>query len=731
MYPKKLFIFLAIFFTSHIILAQDFKNIADTTDKIDFSLEDLLTLEVTTASKKAETISQIPSSTFIITRTEIKRYGYKNLLEVFSHIPGLYVVDYKGYLGPSIGVRGYLTQLNTNIIILLNGNPLKSEHYNAFSFNLTDIPVEAIDRIEVVRGPMSVIYGSNAFFGAINIITNDIKFIPHKNHSISYTYGYPNSNQLSYFAYDESDNFKYSFTTGLYDYKGIDEPFNKMISDFNVKSTSFGIFDNNKRSKNYFNKKAFFTNFNGSTNSLSFDLTFNKSFFGQTFSTLFYHPAENKLTFFISSISKKFEFDEKLQIQAKFTYNNFFLYMADNYYSLDTNGFGNENDIYSYGEYFSDNFVFNFDLFYKHSDNLNIQSGLEYNYVFDAGDKTDAPFNPNNYNLINRAGGLDNSQYKRLAFYLQSTYNLTDKLSLIGGFRVEKIMPFDLILHRGAYTAGHQKFTQHFNDKNLHLVSRAAAIYNLDDNNKIKLLYSEAIRFPSLWELRNNIITQKTIKPEKIRSEEINYISLLSKNCAIYINIFANQLDKLLNRTIILTPPYYSYYSNQKYINTFGGEIILTYEPTNKIKSEVSLTYQESKYKNQHYKDIKIEYSPTYLGYFKFTYLFDDIYSANLAVNYVDEMYAQWDDNFKNPANPSLGKIGRYGDKVKSYVLANLNILGSNFYQIGNTKFSFALTITNLFNSEIRYAANSVSAWADKGILAHRRNYLLSTKIYF
>ena len=70
----------------------------------------------------------------------------------------------------SYGVRGFWSKgWNDNVIIMVNGVDQISDYFNDYPLTTIAVPVEAIDKIEVVRGPMSVIYGSGAFFGAINI----------------------------------------------------------------------------------------------------------------------------------------------------------------------------------------------------------------------------------------------------------------------------------------------------------------------------------------------------------------------------------------------------------------------------------------------------------------------------------------------------------------------------------------------------------------------------------
>jgi outer membrane receptor for ferrienterochelin and colicin len=73
-----------------------------------------------------------------------------------------------------LGVRGFWSGVpNDNIIILVNGVHQVNDMWSNYPLHKITVPVEAIDRIEVIRGPMSVVYGNGAFYGVINIFTND------------------------------------------------------------------------------------------------------------------------------------------------------------------------------------------------------------------------------------------------------------------------------------------------------------------------------------------------------------------------------------------------------------------------------------------------------------------------------------------------------------------------------------------------------------------------------
>ena len=132
------------------------------------TLEELLSLEITTAGKKKEKISDIPASVVVVTREDIETYGYQSLEEILRNIPGLYFTD--DYFTQNFGVRGFWTNDPLrNVIILVNDVPQREYVVSSNFLEQINIPPEAIDRIEVIRGPMSVMYGTGAFFGAINI----------------------------------------------------------------------------------------------------------------------------------------------------------------------------------------------------------------------------------------------------------------------------------------------------------------------------------------------------------------------------------------------------------------------------------------------------------------------------------------------------------------------------------------------------------------------------------
>ncbi|MBN2802409.1 MAG: TonB-dependent receptor plug domain-containing protein [Deltaproteobacteria bacterium] len=138
------------------------------------SLEELSEIKVTSASKEKQSQGTVEDSITVITRNQIEECGCTTLEELFMHMPGVFLVD--TYEDLFIGMRG---SIGGSVQFLLNGiprHPVRIKGLTVPERARFNIPVEAIDRIEIVKGPKSVIYGNNAFLGSVNIITNDPEY---------------------------------------------------------------------------------------------------------------------------------------------------------------------------------------------------------------------------------------------------------------------------------------------------------------------------------------------------------------------------------------------------------------------------------------------------------------------------------------------------------------------------------------------------------------------------
>lgn len=148
---------------------------ADTGDLAALSLEQLMDMNVHSvfgASKYEQRVTQAPSSISIVTAEDIRRFGYTNLADVLSGVRGLYVTNDRNYT--YLGVRGFLRpgDYTTRVLVLVDGHRFNDNVYDSGAIGREAmIDVELIDRVEVIRGPSSSVYGSSAFLGVVNVVT--------------------------------------------------------------------------------------------------------------------------------------------------------------------------------------------------------------------------------------------------------------------------------------------------------------------------------------------------------------------------------------------------------------------------------------------------------------------------------------------------------------------------------------------------------------------------------
>ncbi|MBL4802380.1 MAG: TonB-dependent receptor, partial [Emcibacter sp.] len=138
---------------------------------------DLEALTVSVASKRDEKVIEAPSVVSVITKDEIHRYGARNLLDILNRVPSLQYTNAAVFRNNAVSVRGQSNQIYSNrILFLINGRPFRDSFGGGLNMSLMLVfPVESISHLEVIRGPGSVLYGTNAFSSVINIITKEGK----------------------------------------------------------------------------------------------------------------------------------------------------------------------------------------------------------------------------------------------------------------------------------------------------------------------------------------------------------------------------------------------------------------------------------------------------------------------------------------------------------------------------------------------------------------------------
>lgn len=157
-----------LLFCSITTLAQQ-----DSVNLFEVDFETLMQMDVTVASKKSEDIYRAPGVITVVTREEIQNFDARNLGDVLAKLPSTMFISANYFTDNVVQMRGQsLTPYNNHVLFLLNGRPMRDPISGGLNSALfASFPVGIIQRIEVIRGPGSVLYGSAAFSGVINIVT--------------------------------------------------------------------------------------------------------------------------------------------------------------------------------------------------------------------------------------------------------------------------------------------------------------------------------------------------------------------------------------------------------------------------------------------------------------------------------------------------------------------------------------------------------------------------------
>ena len=141
-------------------------------DATDMSLEQLLDVRVVTASKYEQRQSDVAAAVNIITRAEIKAHGWRTLAEALASLPGTYTTYDRQYL--TLGARGFAVagDFGSRTLVTINGNRVNDPVYDSGTVGPEfPLDLDLVERIEYIPGPGGAVYGQNAMFGVINVVT--------------------------------------------------------------------------------------------------------------------------------------------------------------------------------------------------------------------------------------------------------------------------------------------------------------------------------------------------------------------------------------------------------------------------------------------------------------------------------------------------------------------------------------------------------------------------------
>jgi outer membrane receptor protein involved in Fe transport len=544
----------------------------------DLSLYDILNVKVTVASKTAENIADAPGVISVITQDELRRFGGTTLADILKRVPSFlgsttYFVDRS-----VIATRAdHVKPFSGHTLLLLNGRPvreimdggIKSEMYESF-------PVNVIDRIELIRGPGSVLYGSQAFSAVINIIT---KKAEDNTLSLSgaISEGLKN-NIMAGLQYKLGDVG--IVLAGRYADKGVWKTGYNASAD--IPGVTSGVVHHIDVTIPDYGRGAYAeVNYKDFKLMGSYAEWTNHNFipdvdFLHTLGLLKDHTvAKVEWKKLFSDLGYKHEFTDWFNTSANITYT---------YSNLNTRGF----PFILRDSYEALAEITNF---FTPMNNFNIvvggvysfQSGVEQNANHDTTEWNRGVYNKGHYG--NNFSG-----------YIQSDYHW-NWCKVIGGIQVNKVFYKDT-------TGKVDAFKADFNPR------AGVIIYPLDNIN-IKALYSTAYRAPSMNELYLNYTTmagkmiprmedsvfaawkhEYTLRPEKVYTYDLG-ANYQNTKAEFGINGFYSHMKNLITEVIV--SPNFDIYDNSGEIIIVGFECEGKYYISRSLFIEGSLLYQKSR----------------------------------------------------------------------------------------------------------------------------------------
>jgi iron complex outermembrane receptor protein len=199
------------------------------------SLEDLLNVEVVSATRSESKLSESPVPISVITAKEIASSGLDNIPDILARLPEIDVIRI-GASQTEVSIRGKGINFNRRLLTMIDGRTEYNDLFGATLWHAFPIAINDIERIEVIRGPASALFGANAYSGVINIITKSVK------NSAGLVQYHTGSDNKEYFNvmgqyYSEKYNAKVSLTQ-----QNMDNSSNVIFEGFNRFTSSTNFF---------------------------------------------------------------------------------------------------------------------------------------------------------------------------------------------------------------------------------------------------------------------------------------------------------------------------------------------------------------------------------------------------------------------------------------------------------------------------------------------------------
>lgn len=521
------------------------------------SIEQLMNTEVTTvtgASKYQQELANAPASVSIITADDIHKGGYRTLADALNSVPGVFITYNRTY--HSVGVQGYspLGDYNTRILLLVDGHRLNDALYEQAPLG-NDFPVDLdlVDRVEVIRGPGSSLYGANAFLAVVNVITRSGTNL--KGGELAVSGGSYNAWTGRVSGGGKLENGLDLLLSGSY----LDSAGKQRLYYPEYVATNAGVAQG-------LDGEAIWSLLARvgwkDLTLLAMHQHRDKEIPNAAYGAIFNDPAEKFSDInTLAGISYNHVFDFA-ELYARLTYNRYEYYNDFPYDNAGAYSLNHDNNV---AEWLGS------DLYATRNIGPHLLTvGMEHRWQFTQ--------HLRNYNTSPVYESFMENNHRAMiqGYYLQDEYHLLDNLILTAGLRYDIYSTFGGTLN-----------------------PRAAVIWKPFDNSRLRLSYGEAFRAPTAFEQHYDSASigykgNSHLKPEKIRTAELSYEQYIGNNLKATVTGFYSHITDLL---VQQTDPADGLlvFRNQSRIDSTGVELQTEGKWENGYSGRISYTYQAAR----------------------------------------------------------------------------------------------------------------------------------------
>lgn len=505
------------------------------------------------ASKYEQDVREAPSSVSIVTADEIRKYGYRTVAEILGGVRGFFATNDRNY--SYIGVRGFNRpgDYNSRILMLLDGHRLNENVYDSALVGTEGIiDVDLIERIEIIRGPSASLYGNNAFFGVVNIITRRGRDL--NGGELAGSAGSLSASQ-GRFSYGNrlESGLELLLSGTVFRSRGNRSLF---YPEFNTPANNFGVARDadGDRGQSLFGKFRY-----GDFSLQSAFSTRGKTIPTASFGTVFNDP-RNETTDERAYIELQHRRDlgSNTDVSSRLFYDSYYYwgqYVLD--YPPPT-----VNRDYAAGRWMGGEVL----LRHRPTARHKLTFGLEF--------QNNTRQDQRNYDV---ASYLDDHRRSRtLGLFLQDEFAITENLLLNAGLR-------------------HDRYSAFAGTTN----PRLGLIYRARSSTTLKALYGSAYRAPNAFELYYDdsgasAKANPSLKPETIKTAELVLEERISRQWRFTGSFYRYRIDKLISQTVDPADGLL-FYSNLDRINAHGVEIGVDGRSERGLETRLSLAFQENR----------------------------------------------------------------------------------------------------------------------------------------